>query len=75
MVNSSRVAWSDVWLWPIRLAQGRFMSETAVSLSLPLLYMHIHTHCFATPPPTACCFICLGSLLSRFVFYCLLHFT
>lgn len=45
-VNSSRVAWSDVWLWPIRLAGGRFMTETAISLPLSLSHTHIH---FANP--------------------------
>lgn len=44
MVNSSRVGWSDVWLWPIRLAEGRFMTDTAISLSLSLPHTYTHTH-------------------------------
>lgn len=43
MVNSSRVAWSDVWLWPIRLAGDRFMTETAISPPLPPPHTQIHT--------------------------------
>lgn len=41
--NSSRVAWSDVRLWPITLTVGRFMTVTAILLPLSLSVSVIHT--------------------------------
>lgn len=67
MVNSSAVEWSDVWLWPIRLAGGRFMTETAISLPMCLTHACPFQSYSASPPstrlfdPPQLCFIHLSA--------------